>query len=105
MTILYASLAAMNSAAWIPIFPYLRDHPELVEPGSEAALFHAQRARPWIGVGIDAGAALVATMSAVGALVLWTFSLIFLAATSEGLESISRLRRRRLPSQQEERVS
>jgi len=104
-TILYASLAALNSAAWIPIFPYLRDHPELVEPGTEAALFHAQRARPWVGVGIDAGAVLVATMSAVGALVLWTLSLIFLAVTSEGLESISRPRRRRVPRHKEERVS
>jgi len=103
-TILYASLAAMNSATWIPIFPYLRDHRELMEPGTEAALLHAQRARPWVGVAIDAGAVLVATMSAVGALVLWTLSLIFLAATSEGLESISRRRRRRLPRPSEERA-
>lgn len=93
--VVYASLAALQSAAWIPIFPYLRDHPELVEPGNDAASFHAQRARPWVGVGVDTTAAVVAMASPVLALVLWMFSVIFLAATSEGVESIPVLARRR----------
>ena len=85
--VLYALTAALQSAAWIPIFPYLRDHPELAEPGGSAAHLHAQRIRPWVGVGIDAAAALAAIVSPVGMVVLWTFSLIFLAATSDGVET------------------
>jgi len=49
-TAVYASLAALQSAMWIPIFPHLRGHPELSEPGTDAALLHAQRVRPWAGV-------------------------------------------------------
>jgi uncharacterized membrane protein len=86
--VLYALTAALQSAAWIPIFPYLRDHPELAEPGDSATSLHAQRIRPWIGVGIDAAAVLAALVSPVAMLVLWTFSLIFLAATSDGVETV-----------------
>ena len=84
-SVLYASTAALQSAAWIPIFPYLRDHLELAEPGDNAAFLHAQRIRPWIGAGIDAAAALVAVASPVAMLVLWTISLVFLAWTSDGV--------------------
>ena len=82
--VLYASMAALQSAAWLPIFPYLRDHPELAEPDS-AAFLHAQRIRPWIGMGIDVAAALAALASPVAMLVLWTLSLVFLALTSDGV--------------------
>ena len=94
-TVVYTLLAALQSAAWIPVFPYLRDHPELAEPGTDATSFHAQRARPWIGVGIDVAAAAVGIMFPVPALVLWTLSLVFLAATSEGVEAIPFLARGR----------
>jgi uncharacterized membrane protein len=86
--VLYALTAALQSAAWIPVFPYLRDHPELAEAGDSAAHHHAQRIRPWIGVGIDAAAALAAIVSPVVMLVLWTLSLLFLAATSDGVETV-----------------
>ena len=91
--VLYALLAALQSASWIPIFPHLRDHPELVEPDTSVALLHAQRIRPWIAVGIDVAAALLALMSPVAMLVLWSVSLIFLAATSDGVERIPVLTR------------
>ncbi len=96
-TVVYTLLAALQSAAWIPVFPHLRDHPELAEPGTDAASFHAQRARPWVAVGIDAAAAVLGMMFPVPALVLWTLSLVFLAATSEGIEAIPFLRARRRP--------
>src|SRR4030095_4970511 len=83
--VLYALLATVQSAMWIPIFPHLRDHPELVDPGTDAALLHAQRVRPWVGVGIDVAAAGVALVSPVAMLVLWTVSLVFYAATSDGV--------------------
>jgi TMEM175 potassium channel family protein len=91
--VLYAGIAALQSAVWIPIFPYLRDHPELVEPGTEVALLHAERIRPWIPVGIDVAAALLALISPAAMLVVWTLSLIFLAATSDGVEMIPGLPR------------
>ena len=84
----YALLAALQSAVWIPIFRHLRDHPELVEPGTDAALFGAQTLRGWVGAGIDVAAALVALVSPAAMLVLWTISLGFLAATSDGIERV-----------------
>jgi uncharacterized membrane protein len=83
-TVLYALLAALQLAAWIPVYPHLRDHPGLIEPGTDAAFFHAQRVRPLIGVSADLIAAGAGVVSPVLALVLWAFSVIFLAATSEG---------------------
>lgn len=85
--VLYAGLAALQSAMWIPIFPHLRRHPELLEHGTDVTMIQAQRVRPWIGVGIDVAAGLAALVSPVAMLVLWTFSLIFFAVTSDGLEA------------------
>jgi uncharacterized membrane protein len=99
-TIAYTLLAALQSAAWIPVFPYLRDHLDLAEPNVEAVAFHNQRLRPWIGVGIDVAAAMAGIMFPATALTLWTLSLIFFAVTSDGAEVIApliRLRRGRRP--------
>jgi uncharacterized membrane protein len=104
-TVLYASLAGLQSAAWIPVFPYLRDHPELVEPGTDAAFFHAQRVRPWVAVGLDAVAVAVSIVSPVLALVLWTVAVIFLGVTSEGVRAIPFLARRRARGSKEERAA
>jgi hypothetical protein len=52
---------------WIPTLPHLRDHPELVEQGTDPGLLHAERIRPWIPVGIDAAAALVALLTVTDA--------------------------------------
>jgi len=93
--VLYALAAALQSAMWIPLFSHLRDHPELLEPGTDAALLHAQRVRPWVGVGVDVAAAVAALVSPVAMLVLWTFSIIFFAATSDGVEMVRRVKRSR----------
>jgi uncharacterized membrane protein len=86
--ILYALVGGLQLAAWLPLYPYLRDHPELTEPLTEATYFHAQRTRPRVGVGIDAIAVAVAMVAPLTALALWTISLIFIAATSEGIREI-----------------
>jgi len=49
-----------------------------------------------IPIGIDVAAAIVALMSPAAMLVLWTLSLIFLAATSDGVETILVIGRRRV---------
>jgi uncharacterized membrane protein len=101
--VLYALLAAAQSGVWIPIYPHLRDHPALVEPGTDAALLYAQRFRPWIGVGLDVAAAFIALVSPVAMLVVWTFSIIFFAVTSDGMEA--RMARRRSRRAEEKRAA
>src|SRR5918911_106391 len=48
--VLYGIVAALMSAAWIPVFPYLHRHPDLLVDPTEAQLFRAQRSRPWVGI-------------------------------------------------------
>lgn len=48
--VLYGIVGALMSAAWLPVFPYLHRHPDLLVDPSEAQLFRAQRSRPWVGV-------------------------------------------------------
>jgi uncharacterized membrane protein len=93
--VLFALAGAIQPAAWLPVYPYLRDHPELADPRTGAAYFHAQRFRPWIGVLVDAVAIVIAMVAPVPALVVWTLSLVFLAATSDGFRGAPRLARRR----------
>ena len=100
----YALVGGLQLAAWLPLYPYLRDHPELAEPLTEARYFHAQRTRPWVGVGVDAIAVIVAMVAPVLALALWTLSLIFIAATSEGIREIPSPTRRRSHALKEDRA-
>lgn len=84
--ILYGFFAAMMSAAWIPIFPYLERHRERLAPAVPQGYFEAQRSRPWIGVAsyvaaIGAGV-LVSPWVGIGIFVL---IVIYHAWTSEGI--------------------
>lgn len=94
-TSLYILLATILVAAWLPILRHLRDHPELLEPGTGAAFIHARRIRTWIGVTVDALAVVVATVAPIPALALWTLTLLVLAATSDVVPGIPFLARRR----------
>jgi uncharacterized membrane protein len=82
----YALAAAAMSASWLPVFPYLRNHPELLEPTATAEWFRTQRPRPVIGVALYALATPVAWFlgPAVG-LSFFVIMIIFHAVTSEGL--------------------
>ena len=104
-TVLYALLAALQSVAWVPVFRHLHAHRELVEPGTDAAFFHTQPVRPWIAVGVDLAAAAVAMVAPVVALVLWTLSVIFLGVTSDGVQTMSLVARRRSRSSKAEYTS
>ena len=83
----YALAAAAMSASWLPVFPYLRDHQELLEPAATAEYFRAQRLRPVIGVALYGLAVPVVWLlgPAVG-LSFFVIMIIFHAVTSEGLQ-------------------
>jgi len=103
-TIVYILLASLLVSAWLPIFPYLRDHPELVAPGTDAAFLHVQRIRSRIGVGVDVIAVVVAMVAPTLALAAWTLSLVFLALTSEGIRANPFVARRSDRAFEEERA-
>lgn len=81
---LYALTACLMSAAWLPIFPYLRDHPELAAEGSPPMYFHLQRTRPWTGVALYLLGAVVGAFYPVVGLLLFVAMMMFHAVTSEG---------------------
>ena len=86
--VLYGIVGALMSAAWIPVFPYLHRHPDLLVEPSEAQLFRAQGSRPWVGVISFSIAALVGyLLSPQIAILLFVWMIAYHAATSEGLHA------------------
>ncbi len=83
---LYGIVGALMSAAWLPVFPYLHRHSDLLEDPSKAQLFRAQRSRPWVGIISFSVAALVGHFfSPVIAILLFVWMIAYHAATREGL--------------------
>lgn len=91
---LYALVAGLMSAAWIAVFPYLRDHPQLVEPETDPAYFHAQRIRPWTGVILYTAAGLLGLLAPLIGLILFVVMIVFHGLTSDGVHEAPSLRRR-----------
>jgi uncharacterized membrane protein len=102
---LYALVALMTSAAWVPVFEYLGRHPELLERPEDAELLLAQRSRPWVGVVSYAAAGLLGWLvSPVIAVALFIWMIVYHAITSEGLHA-NRLARSLTPGEARETVA
>jgi hypothetical protein len=54
-----ALIAGLMSASWLPVFPYVYRHPELLKPHLPDGFFASQVLRPVLGIVIYAAAAIL----------------------------------------------
>ncbi len=87
--VLYAIIAGLMSAAWLPAFAYLRRHPELLKPHLPANIFAVEVLRPAIGIALYAAAVIlgwfVYPLLAVGIFILVVG---YYAWTSQGIHHL-----------------
>jgi uncharacterized membrane protein len=84
--VLYALIAALMSAAWLPTFIHLNRNPRLVKTGVSAGMFAAQIVRPAIGVLLYAGAGVLGWfVHPAFAVAIFVFMVCYYAATSRGV--------------------
>jgi len=89
--VLYALVVGLMSAAWLPVFPYLARHPELLRPGVGQATIAAQVRRPVVGVISYGLAALTGWfIHPLCAIALFVFMVAYHAATCEGVRPMRR---------------
>lgn len=86
--VFFAAVAALMSASWLPVFPYLARNPALLASTRPAASFRREARRPLVGMAICAAAAgLGWTVSPWLAIGLFVVLAAFHARTSEGTGS------------------
>jgi uncharacterized membrane protein len=86
--VLYALIALLMSAAWLPVFPYLARHQELLEDPADDRLLMAQRPRPLVGVVSYAVAGILGWfVSPYISIGLFIWMIVYHAVTSEGVHA------------------
>ena len=89
--VLYALVAALMSAAWLPVFPHLHHHPHLVKPGSSASSFASEVLRPAVGILLyGMAAALGLFVNPILAVGIFILIVCYYAWTSQGIHSVIR---------------
>jgi hypothetical protein len=84
--VLYAIVAGLMSAAWLPIFPYLERHRERLASTTTDGFFRRQSTRPIVGVVAYGAAALLGWFIAPAlGIAVFVLMVAYHAWTSEGV--------------------
>jgi uncharacterized membrane protein len=84
--VLYATVAGLMSAAWLPVFPHLARHPELLEAEGTMRYFVKQWSRPVVGVAAYLAAAALGWLAHPSiAVAIFACMVLYHAWTSQGL--------------------
>jgi uncharacterized membrane protein len=85
--VLYAIIAGLMSASWLPLFRHLNRNPQLVKPSVPAGLFATQTIRPIGGMIAYAMAAVLGWLVHPSiAVAIFIFVVAYFAVTSQGVQ-------------------